>query len=335
MNRIELSTPRKILAVAVGLALCGAVAAQTAGSPAPGGTAPGARSPAGAPAAATPARSPAAEATHELKAVRLSKLDGVNIYDSESKKIGEVKDVVLDSTSGQVQHAVVSIGGVMGVGDKEHAVPLKDLKVYSRAADDSVPAKVTLASGPDNLPAAKKLEKDSPHVLGSKLIGTDVSDAEGKDAGEIEDLVVDLQSGQVQYALMEFDKAWSMDDKLVAFKMSEFQRDKDGKDLVLKVTKESVAQKPSLEKSRLDKTDLSDASWLQKVGSDTAGAQGGSTTAGSTGAGSSGGSTPAAGTGSAGSTPAAGSDAGGSKPAGSPGAASSGATSSGGSSTAK
>lgn len=314
MNNIKPSSTRKILAVAVGLALSGAVVAQTAGSPATGGTAPGAKSPASTPAAATPARSPAAEASHELKAVRLSKLDGVNIYDNESKKIGEVKDVVLDPSSGQVQHAVVSIGGVMGIGDKEHAVPLKDLKVYSRAADDSVPAKVTLASGPDNLPPAKKQEKDSPHVLGSKLIGTDVNDAEGKDAGEIEDLVVDLQSGQVQYALMEFDKAWSLNDKLVAFKMSEFQRDKDGKDLVLNVTKESVAQKPSLEKSRLDKTDLSDASWLQKVGGDTAGASG---TA-------SGGSTPAAGTGSAGSTPAAGSDAGGSKPAaGSTGGASS------------
>lgn len=316
MNNIKLSSTRKILAVAVGLALSGAVAAQTAGSPAPGGTAPGAKSPASTPAAATPAKSSAAEATHELKAVRLSKLAGVNIYDNESKKIGEVKDVVLDPSSGQVQHAVVSIGGVMGVGDKEHAVPLKDLKVYSKSADDSVPAKVTLASGPDSLPPAKKQEKDSPHVLGSKLIGTDVNDAEGKDAGEIEDLVVDLQSGQVQYALMEFDKAWSLNDKLVAFKMSEFQRDKDGKskDLVLNVTKESVAQKPSLDKSRLDKTDLSDASWLQKVGGDTAGAP----------ATASGGSTPAAGTGSAGSTPAAGSDAGGSKPAaGSPGGASS------------
>lgn len=301
-----MNSTKRIISVAVGLALSGAAAAQSAGSPGaetPRGTAsPSVTSPTGAPAVT----SPAAAATHQLKTARLSKLDGVNIYDSNTKKIGEVQDVIVDPASGKVQHVLVSIGGVMGIGDKQYAVPTKEIGVFSKSADDSVPAKVTLSAAPDSLTPAKKLDKDSPYVMASKLIGTDVDDNNGKNVGEIEDVVVDLESGQVQYALMEFDKSWSPEDKLFAFKMSDFQKGKDDKKLVLNVTKESLNEAPSIDKSRLDKTDLSDAGWVQKLGQAGAGA-GGATAAGAPTPGASpGGSTPAAG----GSTPAAGGSAG-------------------------
>ena len=307
-----MKSTRQAMAVAIGIVLSGAVAAQTPGSPASGTsrTTPsaGAGSPAGAPAAV----SPAAAATHQLKAARLSKLDGVNIYDSNAKKIGEVEDVVVDPASGRVLHAVVSMGGVLGVGDKKYDVPTKELSVFSKSADDSVPLKVTLGASPESLAPAKKMDKDSPYVMGSQLVGMDVEDSNGKNIGEIEDAVVDVQSGELQYALMEFDKSWSVNDKLFAFKMSEFQKAKDGNKMVLNVTKESLNDAPSIDKSAIDKTDLSDASWVAKLGQGTGVAAGaapaGSATTGSAASSASpAGSTPATGTPPAGtSTPAPG-----------------------------
>jgi sporulation protein YlmC with PRC-barrel domain len=281
----------------VGLSLTGAVAAQSSGT-GPGttrGTAsPSVTSPTGAPTSPSAAQA----ATHELKVVRLSKLDDVNVYDSSQKKIGEVDDMVLDPASGRVLHALVSIGGVLGVGDKKYEVPTKDLKAFSKSADDSVPAKVTLATPPDKLTEAKKLDKDSPNVLASKLIGTDVDDSQGKDIGEIKDVIVDLQSGEVQFAMVEFEESVAPDDKLFAFKMSEFQKGKDDKKLVLNVTKDSVNKVPSIEKGRIDKIDLSESSWAQAPGqaAGAASASGGSTTAGSTPAAGQSGSTATQGT---------------------------------------
>lgn len=247
------------------------------------------------PAIAAPAGAGAASAaTHELKATRLSRLEGVNIYDANAKKIGEVEDLVLDPVSGRVLHALVSIGGVMGVGDKHYAVPTRLLRVFSRSAQESVPLKVELGAAPDTLTPAKTLDKDSPYVMGSKLIGTDVDDSGGKEAGEIEDVVIDLQSGEAKFALVEFD-AWSVKDKLFAFPMSELKRSKDGKKLALDITRESLENHPAVEKARLDSTDLSAQPWMQAAGADPQSAPRDGSRAADGAGGSGQGSTPAAG----------------------------------------
>jgi sporulation protein YlmC with PRC-barrel domain len=290
--------PILALAVAVALPLAGPAAAQTDADRGRGAASPAVSTPPGGAAAST---APAAAATHELKAVRLSTLEGVNLYDGNDKKIGEVKDLVLDPASGRVLHALISIGGVMGIGEKEYEVPTRQLQAFSRSAEEGVPTKVQLNAAPESLAPAKKLDKDSPYVLGTKLIGADVDDSDGKDAGEIKDVVVDLPSGEARFALIGFEDGWQADDKLVAFPMSSLKRGADGKDLALEVTRETVGQAPSVEKSRIDKVDLSTQPWMQAA----TGTGGGGAPAGGSPAG---GSKPAAGEASGGATssPAAG-----------------------------
>jgi hypothetical protein len=50
-------------------------------------------------------------------------------------KIGVVTDLIVDN-SGTVTTAVVSVGGLLGVGKKDVAVPFKSLKVESRDGKD-------------------------------------------------------------------------------------------------------------------------------------------------------------------------------------------------------
>lgn len=59
---------------------------------------------------------------------RASKLIGTDVVDTQGKKIGDVKDVVLDKTRGQVAYAVVSFGGTLGLGSKYFAIPWKSLQ---------------------------------------------------------------------------------------------------------------------------------------------------------------------------------------------------------------
>jgi len=52
-----------------------------------------------------------------------SKFIGMNIENSKGDNLGEVKDIMIDST-GRVRYAAVSYGGFLGVGDKMYAVPM-------------------------------------------------------------------------------------------------------------------------------------------------------------------------------------------------------------------
>lgn len=305
-----MNSTRNILAFAVSMALAGPVAAQTgtaAGDPPRGTASPAITAPAGgAPAAA--GVTPAASANHELKAPRLSKLRGVNIYDDNAKKIGELKDVVVDPASGRILHAIVGIGGVMGIGDKEHAVPTKQLRVYGRSADDAAPVRVALSGSPEGMPAAEKLAKDSPHLLGSKLVGMDINDGGGKEIGEVEDLVLDLQAGEAKFALVDFEDSLGGDDKVFAIPLAELKRSQDNGKFAIDLNKETLAQRPSLAEKGLDKMDLSTQPWMTAGAGGATGATGaagstpagGATTSGASGAAA--GSTPAAGAGTGSST---------------------------------
>jgi sporulation protein YlmC with PRC-barrel domain len=58
-----------------------------------------------------------------------------DVYDNAEDKIGVVTDLIVDN-SGTVTTAVVSVGGLLGVGKKDVAVPFKSLKVESRDGKD-------------------------------------------------------------------------------------------------------------------------------------------------------------------------------------------------------
>ena len=56
---------------------------------------------------------------------RTSKLSGMNVKNHNGDELGEVKDLVIDVNSGKVVYAALSVGGVLGIGDKLFAVPWK------------------------------------------------------------------------------------------------------------------------------------------------------------------------------------------------------------------
>jgi sporulation protein YlmC with PRC-barrel domain len=57
------------------------------------------------------------------------------VYDNSEKKIGTVTDLIMDK-DGTVTTAIVSVGGFLGLGAKDVAVPFDALKVTSRDGKD-------------------------------------------------------------------------------------------------------------------------------------------------------------------------------------------------------
>ena len=63
---------------------------------------------------------------------RGSKLIGANVYGPDNKSIGEINDVIVAS-DGQIKAAVVGVGGFLGVGQKDVAVPFNSLAIDARS----------------------------------------------------------------------------------------------------------------------------------------------------------------------------------------------------------
>jgi sporulation protein YlmC with PRC-barrel domain len=58
-----------------------------------------------------------------------------SVYDPSEHKIGDVTDLMIDG-NGNVTAAIISVGGFIGVGQKDVVIPFKELKVSTRDGKD-------------------------------------------------------------------------------------------------------------------------------------------------------------------------------------------------------
>ncbi len=64
-------------------------------------------------------------------------LTSAAVYDARDNRIGEVADLVLDS-SGQVTEVVFDVGGFLGIGEKRISVPIAEVDVLKQAEGDEL-----------------------------------------------------------------------------------------------------------------------------------------------------------------------------------------------------
>jgi sporulation protein YlmC with PRC-barrel domain len=63
----------------------------------------------------------------QMDQIRASKMLGSSVYDLQNRKIGSVKDLVLDK-DGTVAAVVIDVGSMPGMGGKDVAIRLTDIK---------------------------------------------------------------------------------------------------------------------------------------------------------------------------------------------------------------
>lgn len=67
---------------------------------------------------------------------RASKLMGVNVYNAQNEKLGEINELIVDS-SGRLAGAVIGVGGFLGMGEHDVLVPLERLKFANEAGKNT------------------------------------------------------------------------------------------------------------------------------------------------------------------------------------------------------
>ncbi len=85
---------------------------------------------------------------------RGSKLIGATVYGTENESIGEINDVLVGE-DGNIRAAIIGVGGFLGIGEKNVAVPFEALNVQ-RKPDSNAIDKIMVRYTKDQLKNAPK-----------------------------------------------------------------------------------------------------------------------------------------------------------------------------------
>jgi sporulation protein YlmC with PRC-barrel domain len=73
---------------------------------------------------------------------RASKLVGINVYGPNNEKVGDINEVLVDR-NGRAEAVVIGVGGFLGLGEKDVAIPFDEV----RWSDSPNPSRSTASSG--------------------------------------------------------------------------------------------------------------------------------------------------------------------------------------------
>lgn len=62
-----------------------------------------------------------------LSLISAGKVQGTPVLSADGEAMGEIYDVMLEKRTGRIAYAVMSFGGVLGLGKRYHALPLHAL----------------------------------------------------------------------------------------------------------------------------------------------------------------------------------------------------------------
>lgn len=210
-------------------------------------------------------------------------IEGTSVHNHSDEDLGHIKDLMIDVGAGFVRYAVLSYGGILGLGDKLFAVPWSALSVDTDAKC------LRLDESKDRLQDAPGFDKDdwpnfadptfgstvssyyrqpvggtNPTVLSSgSLIGDGVTNPEGEDLGKIQDLMIDLSHGRISYAVISFGGILGFGDKYFAVPWGALQLSTERKKFFVGLPKEALEESDGFDKD--DWPDFTNADWSRSV----------------------------------------------------------------------
>lgn len=184
------------------------------------------------------------------------KLIGLQIRDAADKGMGEIGDLLIDPTSGEIRYALLEVGGFLGVGEDRRVVPWSFVQIVPDAKDSEkceARTKLTEAQVKD-APKAKKdakfdgeLDKrveaafgkneawayagkgEPTFLLCSDMDDVDLRDPLDKDVGKIQDIVLAPTFNCVAFAVVDTTKEAGDNEIAVPFGRIDYAYDEDKK----------------------------------------------------------------------------------------------------------
>ncbi|MGD0359680.1 MAG: PRC-barrel domain-containing protein [Bryobacteraceae bacterium] len=112
----------------------------------------------------------------------------------------------------------------------------------------------------------KKTDPEKPYrrvLAASTLAGDAVKNSAGEDLGKLDEIMIDIPSGRVAYAVLSFGGILRMGNKLFAVPWNALKVDEDEKCFILDVDKRTLENAPGFDKNQWP--DMADTSWASEL----------------------------------------------------------------------
>jgi sporulation protein YlmC with PRC-barrel domain len=224
------------------------------------------------------------------------------IVNRQGETLGEIDDLVIGLDRGNAPYAVVSYGGVVGIGDETVAIPLRALS-WDRSEDRfELPlTRDRLENAPEfdsknlngiddenwrnetrrvfgevpNLDRAND-RRNNPgndardrsnrnldaYLLASKVRGMNIVGSGDEQLGSVKDVILDRTTGHVGFVTMEVDGTMDIDAEIIAVPWEALTR-ADNNRFRIQSTRASLQKAPRIEAERI--ADLNDRQFTQRI----------------------------------------------------------------------
>lgn len=130
---------------------------------------------------------------------RASELLSDAVANGQGRRIGTLDELLVDVDAGRVRYALVDRGGWLGRRSFTYPAAALRPDVHTGRVELEEGRTIALPPGAD---------RHGRLVGATHLIGREVRFADGRRAGELRDLVFDLDTGAVRYALVAYEPMW-------------------------------------------------------------------------------------------------------------------------------
>jgi sporulation protein YlmC with PRC-barrel domain len=181
----------------------------------------------------------------------LDRLTGIGLVSSAGKDLGRLDDVIVGADEGRLTYAIVSTGGLFGIGARQRVIPWPRVKIVRKiggesgellasthlsaaqlesapAFDPSRPFDADLARRAREATGNQEPDADELYVEASKLRGARTLGPEGEPIGEVERLIVDPPNGFVAYLVTPADESLGLGERSFALPWAALRVGVDG-----------------------------------------------------------------------------------------------------------
>ena len=108
------------------------------------------------------------------------------------------------------------------------------------------------------------LNGPGPQLMGANtLVGNDVYNHKEESLGDIKEIMLDISSGKVSYAVLSFGTFLGMGEKLFAVPWDALKLDTQNKRFVLAIEKERLSKAPGFDKHKWP--NMADKTWAKDI----------------------------------------------------------------------
>jgi sporulation protein YlmC with PRC-barrel domain len=190
--------------------------------------------------------------------LRADRIIGQTVRDRGDQRLGRIDDLALEVQEKKIAYAVVTRGGMWGIGGERVALPFDQIQTdhdarvvrldeqrmqQARKIESGQTWPATIGEGPVGTAGTAPEHRVLPM---SNVIGMDVHNRQGERLGRIDDVVI-KRDGSLNYAVIAYGGFLGIGDNHVAVPFDRLTFDAERQGAVLDVTRERLEGAPRFE----------------------------------------------------------------------------------------